>query len=355
MVPPRPDVPDTMRAVLLTGHGGLERLVVVDDHPVPVPGPHEVLVAVGACAVNNTDINTRVGWYAQGDDNGAWDAPLQFPRIQGADVSGTVVAAGDVAGEALVGRRVMVDPWIRDPAAPARLEGCGYVGSEIDGGYAEFVRVPAANAHLVDSALTDAELASFATSTGTALNMLRRAQVVAGETVLVTGASGGVGAGLVQVARMMGATVVAVSTAEHSAALEALGAHAVLDRRRPLAAQVLAATGRAEVDVMADVVGGPGWWPAVELVRRGGRVVVSGAVAGAEVTIDLRTLYLRDLSVHGATVMPPGLFADLVGYVERGLLRPTVAAVHPMDEVRAAQEAFLAHRHVGKIVLSGWT
>ena len=347
-----------MRAVLLVGHGGLDRLVVTADHPQPVAGPGEVVVQVGACAVNATDINTRVGWYAQGDDNGAWDEPLRFPRVQGADVCGRVVAVGPgVDGEgraALLGQRVMVDPWLRDPTDPQSLEGTGYVGSEIDGGYAEFVAVPAANAHPVVSTLSDAELASFATSSGTALNMLERVQVGPGDTVLVTGASGGVGAALVQIARLRGATVVAVSTAAKAEAVRALGADVVLDRARPLAAQLVDATGRATVDVVADVVGGAEWPALVDLLRRGGRYVVSGAVGGPVVSLDLRTLYLRDLVLAGTAVQPPGLFARLVAHVERGDIVPTVSAVYRFDQVREAQAAFLERHHVGKIVLSGW-
>lgn len=344
-----------MRAVLLLGHGGLEQLQVVDHHPTPVAGPGEVLVRVGACAVNATDINTREGWYSQGDDNGAWDEPLRFPRIQGADVCGTVVAAGEgVDAAALVGQRVMVDPWLRDPAHPTALDGTGYVGSEIDGGYAEYVAVPAANAHPVRSAFSDAELASFATSSGTALNMIERVQVSADDTVLVTGASGGVGAALVQFARLRGATVVAVSTAAKADAVRSLGAQVVLDRNEPLAAQLRAATGRATVDVVADVVGGAEWPTLIDLLRRGGRYVVSGAVAGPHVALDLRTLYLRDLLLAGTAVQPPGLFARLVGHVERGEIVPTVSAVYRFDQVREAQAAFLERHHVGKIVLSGW-
>ena len=347
-----------MRAVLLLGHGGLDRLAVVHDHPRPEPGEGEVLVRVGACAVNATDVNTRVGWYAQGDDNGAWDEPLRFPRIQGADVCGTVVSVGSgvdaATAAALLDRRVMVDPWLRDPADPWSLEGTGYVGSEIDGGYAEFVVVPAANAHAVQSTLTDAELASFATSSGTALNMLERVQVGADDTVLVTGASGGVGAALVQVARLRGATVVAVSTAAKADGVRALGAHAVLDRSLPLAAQLGEAIGRTSVDVVADVVGGAEWAGLIDLLRRGGRYVVSGAVAGPHVPLDLRTLYLRDLLLAGTAVQPPGLFARLVDHVERGDIVPAVSAVYRFDQVREAQAAFLERHHVGKIVLSGW-
>jgi len=352
----------TMRAVLLTGHGDLDRLQIVDDHPSPQPGPGEVLVQVSACAINATDVNTRVGWYAQGDDGGAWDEPLRFPRIQGADVCGTVVGTGvgagvrpDLDGEALVGRRVMVDPWLRNATEPDSLDGTGYVGSEIDGGYAEFMVVPAANVHPVESMLSDIELASFATSWGTALNMVRRIGLTAGETMLVTGASGGVGTALVQFGHLLGAQVIAVSSPDKAAAIIAAGAAAVLDRSVPLAVQLLAATGRSTVDVVADVVGGPAWPELIALLRRGGRAVVSGALAGPVVPLDLRALYLADLTLAGATVQPRGLFADLVGYLERGEVTPSVAAVYRFDQVREAQAAFIEKRHIGKIVLHGWS
>ena len=133
-------VPATMRAVLLTRHGDLDALVVADDQPVPTAGPGEVLVRVLACALNNTDINTRVGWYAQDeDDDGAWGGALAFPVIQGADVCGDVCAVGDGVDAARVGERVLVDPWVRDPAAPHDLERAGYLGSEHPGGYAEYM------------------------------------------------------------------------------------------------------------------------------------------------------------------------------------------------------------------------
>ena len=353
-------MPPTMRAVLLTGHGGLDRLEVVQHHPCPSPAAGEVLVRVGACAINATDVNTRVGWYARDDDNGAWDEPLRFPRVQGADVCGEVVAVGQslpattLTPALAVGDRVMVDPWLRNRDHPERLDGCGYVGSEIDGGYAEYLVVPMENAHPVHAALSDAELASFATSSGTALNMLERVGLRAGETVLVTGASGGVGTALVHIARLFGATVVAVTTAEKAERVLAEGAHVVLDRAQPLAPQLSATRGARTVDVVADVVGGAQWGEAIDLLRRGGRYVVSGALAGAVVPLDLRTLYLNDLTMFGATVMPPGLFARLVGMVERGELAPSIAAIYRFSEVRQAHEAFARKEHVGKLILRGW-
>lgn len=191
-----------MRAVVLTGHGGLDALECRTDVPVPTPGPGEVLIAVAACGMNNTDINTRTGWYsktvtsatgsdvAHTDADGSWGGGLTFPRIQGADPAGQIVAVGaDVPAER-IGQRVLVDGWLRDPDGV--LERSGYLGSEIDGGYAEYVTAPAGNAQAIDSDLSDVELASFPCSYATAEHMLHRAGVREGQWVLVTGASGGV-------------------------------------------------------------------------------------------------------------------------------------------------------------------
>lgn len=335
-----------MRAVVLRGHGGLEMLDYVESWPRPEPGPGELLIGVRACAVNATDVNTRVGWYGKG----GWRTPLAFPRIQGADVCGFVVACGAGVPAEMIGRRVLVDPWLRDPGHPGELERCGYLGSERDGGYAEFVAVPAANVHPIESPLSDVELASFATSAGTAENMLARVGVGKDETVLVTGASGGVGTALVQLARRRGAHVLAVSSEEKAPLVRLLGADEVLSPARGLAEQ-LEALGCDHVDVVADVVGGERWSELVGVLRRGGRYVVAGAIAGPLVELDLRTLYLADLTLAGVAVTPPGLFAELVRMIELGEIRPIVAASFPLERVRDAQEAFMAKRHVGKIVL----
>jgi NADPH:quinone reductase-like Zn-dependent oxidoreductase len=347
---------NSMRAIVLTGHGGFDRLGFEPAWPRPRPADSEVLVAVGACAINATDINTRVGWYArEGDESGAWDTPIAFPRVQGADVCGTVAEVGPGANQALVGRRVLVDPWIRDPEAPEDLYRCGYLGSERDGGYAEFVTVPARNVHPIESPLTDAELASFATSSGTALNMVRRSGLQSGDIALITGASGGVGSALVQLVRNAGAVPVAVAGPDKADRLMALGAGAVIDRDTQLPPAVRAATNRSTVDVIFDLVGGEGWPALIGLLRRGGSYVVAGAVAGAQVSLDLRTIYLADLTLRGVAVTPVGLFAELVGLIERGEMTPLVSATYPFDQVEAAQRAFLERRHTGKIVLAGWT
>jgi len=346
--------------MLLTGHGGLDKLVYRVDIPVPRPGPSDVVIEVTACGMNNTDVNTRIGWYAKAvatvtgvesgrsDVDGSWGGGLTFPRIQGADPVGRISAVGDGVDPHRIGQRVIVDAWVRDPGGV--LEKARYLGSELDGGYAEYVRVPAINAHKIDTILTDVELASFPCSYATAEHMIHRAGVQEGQWVLVSGASGGVGGGLIQLAKRRGARVAAITSSGKSAAVAAIGADVVLDRADDdLAAAVIDAT--EGVDVFADVVGGDGFAPLLETIRRGGHYTTAGAIGGPIVPLDLRTLYLNDLTLHGATVVPTEVFANLVGYIERGEVRPIVAGKFPLQQLREAQESFIAKDHVGALVI----
>ncbi|GMG82026.1 alcohol dehydrogenase family protein [Paralimibaculum aggregatum] len=359
---------ETMRAMVLTGHGGLDRLVWHEAWPKPVAGPGEVLIRVGACGLNNTDVNTRSAWYSKGtsapttggaldgaaEQDATWGgAAISFPRIQGADVCGRVAALGAGVDAGLLGRRVLVDPWLRDPEDPLDMDRAGYFGSECDGGFAEFTRVDARNVHPVESALSDAELATFATSCVTAENMLDRAAVGQDDTVLIPGASGGVGSALIQLAKRRGARTVAMCGGAKAAAVAAIGPDAVIGRApEDLKAALRAAIGRESVTVVADVVGGAVWPQLIGAIARGGRYTCAGAIAGPVVEFDLRTFYLRDLTFTGATVVPPGTFARLVGHIERGEIRPLLAATWPLAELRAAQAAFIAKSHVGNIVVT---
>lgn len=182
-----------MRGVTLMGHGGPEVLVWREDLPVPEASAGSVLIRVAAAAVNNTDINMRTAWYSKGDaaasDAGWSGEALAFPRIQGADVCGTIVAVGDGVDEKRVGERVLVEPCITE-AAGRELPMPWYLGSECDGGFAEYTQVASRHAYRVESTLSDIELASFPCSYSTAENMLTRSNVKVGETVLVTGSSG---------------------------------------------------------------------------------------------------------------------------------------------------------------------
>ena len=366
------DIPATMRAFVLTGHGGLEKLELKADWPVPTAGAGDYLIKVHACGMNNTDINTRTGWYSRGVTDGttaeggsegfddaeegaaSWGRQgIGFPRIQGADVCGTVVAAGEGADPALIGRRVMIDTWLRDWDDPLNSDKVGYYGSERDGGYAEYTTAPAKNVHALDCALSDAEIATFATSSITAENLLHQAKVGEGDVVLIPGASGGVGSALIQLCLRRGAVPVALCGASKAGAVKALGAAAVLDREpQDLAGALQAAIGRDTVDVVADVVGGAMFKQFLEVLVPRGRYTCAGAIAGPIVEFDLRTFYLKDLVFTGATVVPPGLFKDLVGYVERGEIKPLLAATYPLEDLHAAQTAFLKKGHVGNIVMT---
>lgn len=349
-----------MKAMVLVGHGDMDKLVY-KDMPVPQPGPGEVLIRVGACGLNNTDVNTRTAWYynekseQSGDDkDGGWGgAPITFPRIQGADAVGAVTAVGEGADESLVGKRVLIDTWLRDWSDPLNMNKCGYYGSEADGGFAEYTKVDARNVHPVESDLSDAELATFATSSVTAENMLNKAHVAEGDVVLIPGASGGVGSALIQLAKRRGAKTLAMCGSSKAEQVRAVGADAVLPRDTPSLRDEIAKLGyKGQVTVVADVVGGDMWPQFIDVLARGGRYTCAGAIAGAQVDFDLRTFYLRDLVFTGATVVPPGTFADLVGYIERGEIHPLLALTYPLAELHAAQTAFIEKKHVGNIVVT---
>jgi NADPH:quinone reductase-like Zn-dependent oxidoreductase len=356
-------IADTMTAVLLTGHGGFDRLEVRDDVPVPRPGPGEVLIRVAAAGVNNTDINTRIGWYSKsvrGDTgagaegglgvadeaDGGWSgAPLAFPRIQGIDACGRVVQVGPGVDPARVGERVLVRP-MQSPPEGDRPYHCWTLGSECDGAFAQYCVARSDETWAVDCDWSDVELGSLPCSYSTAEAMLARAGVGA-ERVLITGASGGVGSAAVQLAVRRGAEVVAVASPDKAPEVRALGAAVVVPRDGDL----LAAPARESVDVVVDLVGGPHWPALLEVLRRGGRYVTSGAIAGPLVELDLRTLYLKDLSLLGSTWQPRHVFEDLVGYVERGEIRALVARTYPLADIVQAQRDFLAKRFTGKLVL----
>ena len=360
-------VPETMRAAVLVGNGGPEMLEVRSDVAVPSPAGDEVLIEVAACGINNTDINTRVGWYsrsvtgatsgagfneAQVDDSTWGRGGLQFPRIQGADVSGRVVAAGGDAHRGLLGRRAVVDPWIRDPVEPDNRELASYLGSERDGGFAEYCAVPARNVHPIDTGLSDVELASFACSWSTAEHMLQRVGLSEGQSIAITGASGGVGSALIQLAKRRGARVVAVAGRAKLEPVAQLGADAVVARDSVNVPAAAEQANGGPFDAVADVVGGADFAGLLETLRRGGRYTTSGAIAGPIAELDLRTLYLNDLELYGATVFGPRVFADLVGYIQRGEVYPVVAETYRLEEIHSAQAAFERKAHIGALVIT---
>ncbi|MGJ5893752.1 hypothetical protein DF268_05890 [Streptomyces sp. V2] len=234
-------------------------------------------------------------------DNATWSGtPLTFPRIQGAGVCGRIAAVGEGVASGRIGERVLVRTMLGTPVGHRPFE-CWTLGSECDGGFAQYVVAPARETYAVRRDWSDEELAA------------------------------------VQLARRRGASVVAVTSAAKAVGVRAQGADRTLDRAR--------------VDVVLDLVGGPRVPRLLDVLRPGGRYAVAGAIGGPTAEIDLRDVYLRDLTLVGCTFQEDAVFENLVGYVERGEIRPVVSRTYPLRDMARAQEEFLTKRHLGKLVL----
>lgn len=352
----------TMSAMVTTGVGDFDRLVL-SSVPKPTAGPGEVLVQVLAAGVNNTDINTRLGWYsaavstatndssAEIDDHdadrsdGGWNGATPFPLIQGADCCGRVIAVGEGVDQTIVGARVLIRPCM--PLNRADSSATEWLGSDRDGAFAQFTVVRSRDVFPVQSTWSDAELATIPCAYGTAENMVSRAGITAGTRVLVPGASGGVGSAVVQLAKRRGAYVIGIASSAKRERVIEIGADEVLERGQDPVAQIRTGS----IDVVIDNVGGNGFGSLLALLRHGGTYVTSGAIAGPIVQLDLRTLYLGDLRLMGCTAWDEHVFADVVSYVERGEIRPLLERTYPLSEIAAAQRDFLEKRHVGNVVL----
>jgi NADPH:quinone reductase-like Zn-dependent oxidoreductase len=280
------------------------------------------------------------GFGADDFEDGSWaGVPLKFPLVQGADCCGRIVAVGDGVDSRSIGQRVMVRS-MSDPTGTGA--GTFTFGSECNGGFAEYTKAASRDAVAVDSTLTDLELATFPCAYSTAEGMIQRAKMGA-ERVLITGASGGVGSAAVQLAKRRGAHVTAITTPQKAPDLRTLGADDTLGRDDPYPTQ--------SFDVILDLVGGSRWPDLLDALVSLGRYVTSGAIAGPVVELDLRTLYLRDLTLLGSTNQPDSIFTDLVSYIEAGEIKPMIAATFPLKDLAAAQEAFSTKAHIGKIAI----
>ncbi|OIP19647.1 MAG: alcohol dehydrogenase [Comamonadaceae bacterium CG2_30_60_41] len=354
----------TMKAVVTVGVGDFSRLVH-KNVSLPVPGPGEVLLEVLASSVNNTDINTRLGWYDSADSTEVsaaasttadttttpsspqtgWNGATLFPLIQGTDCCGRVVGLAPGVDQGLMGRRVLVRPCMRPLGFQSWVN--RWLGSDMNGAFAQFVSVPATEVFPVDSDWSDTELGVVPCAYGTAENMLQRVQVRAGEHVLVTGASGGVGVAAMQLAKCRGAVVSAITSPDKMAQLQALGADRVLQRRD----DVKACLGKQAVDVVVDNVAGNAFAGLLPVLKSGGRYVSSGAVAGPIVSLDMRMLYLNNLTLYGCTAWDASVFPQLMRYIRQNAFHPVIAATFTLKHIEQAQRAFLKKQHIGKIAL----
>lgn len=349
-----------MRAAVTSGFGGPERLQVRDDVPVPEPVAGEVLVKVGACCCNNSDIWLREGAYGREDDPRAqagWLRAVEspsFPLIQGADIVGRVVELGADVDTGWLGRRVLVDHTLHDTASAEPYGIAGIFGSERDGGFAEYATAPASSLGVIEAdELSDVQVAALGSASWvTAMRMLKRARLAQDELVLIAGSSGGVGTAAVQLAKLRGARVTALADPGKADAIRDLGADDVIPSRdADLDGAVRAATGGRGIDVAVDVVGGPLFSTLLALLRPLGRYVTVGAVAGPIVDLDLRTLYLKHLDLLGSTLGTVEDFHELIALINQGRLTPVVADTYALEDIHAAQAAFKNKQAAGNFVI----
>ena len=343
-----------MLAAVTVGHGGLDKLELMEVG-IPEPAKDEVLVRVNACGLNNTDIWVREGAYGSDSDPnavaGTGRVPHEFPLIQGADIVGEIVATGSNVSQERIGNRVICNFMLYTKGSNG-LEMSGSLGGSRSGGYAQYCAVPNENAYVIESDYSDAELATFICSYITAENMLQTASVTSNDTVLVTGASGGVGTALIQLCHARDARVVALTSTKKSREVESLLPAAVISRNRDdLVADIKDALGDSNVDVVADVVAGERFSDYLSILGNHGRYVTAGAIGGAVVPFDVRTLYLKHLTFHGVSCGMPWHFEKVLERLSTNQIKPLLHATYPLSEIHQAQKDFMAKAFFGNLVV----
>src|SRR5512138_1393677 len=340
-----------MKAVAIRAHGGPE-VVKLEDLPDPRPGPGQVVVGVKAAALNHLDIWVRKGW--QG-------LLLSFPHVLGSDMAGIVEAVGAGVEGPKVGDAVVLNPSLGCGRCERCLSGrenlCrrfAILGEHVSGGMAERLAVPARNVLPKPARLSFAEAAAVPLTFMTAWHALvERARVRAGETVLVHAAGSGVGVAAVQIAKLLGARVVA--TAGSDAKLErarALGADEVVNyETRDFVQETKRLTERKGVDVVFEHVGKKTWEQSILADGIGGGIRGVGGETGHDPLTDLRHVFFRQLSILGSTMGTAADLLQVLRFVGEGKLRPVVDRVIPLADARKGQELLAERAQFGKIVL----
>lgn len=338
-----------MLAIQILRYGAPDALVAADV-PRPDPGPRDVLVRVHATGVNRLDLLLREGRVFQ----------VPLPRIPGTDVCGEIVAVGAEVPRERIGERVFAAPILSCGTCARCLAGndnlceqSGTVGSTIDGGYAQYVRLPARNAVRLPDGLDAVIGASFGLAYATAAAMLRRGRLAAGESVLVLGANGGLGYAAVELARLQGAQVIAVSRdASAQQALRAAGAAAVVAPGPGLSDAVRALTGGRGVDLAFEHVAAATFAQSLASLKVDGRLVLGGVTSGLEAMLDLKAVFTKRLEILGCRGSGRQDLDRVVDLVASGALRPQVHRVLPLAEAAQAHRWLESGGIVGKLVLT---
>jgi alcohol dehydrogenase len=327
-----------MRAIVIRAQGGLD-VVTFEERPEPVAEAGEALVRVAFCALNHHDLFVVKGMPG---------LPVEFPRILGTDMSGTVTRVGPGVAPNWVGKRVMVDNIIWRGNRILSL------GDHLDGGLADFICIPVENLIELPAAVSLEAAAALTTAYGTALRMLvTRGRVRAGELVLVLGASGGVGVACVQLLKEIGArTIACASSPEKLARLRALGAdHAVDYAKEDFSAAAWRISNKRGVDVVINFTGGDTWVPSIRTLRLGGRLLTCGATAGFDPKEDIRYIWRREVDIMGSNGWDRNDLLALIERVRMGRLDPVIDRIFPLEHARDALAHMQTRAVLGKILV----
>jgi len=328
-----------MKAAIFHSFGGPEVLEVVDSWPMPVVKPSDVLVKVKACALNHLDIFVR---------RGLPNVATALPHVSGGDIAGVVTETGSAVTGIALGTRVLIDPRVN--LGDGKV---GALGEHVQGGLCEYISVPASAVVSMPDGVSFEEAAALPIAYGTALRMLKRGRVTKDQIVVILGASGGVGTACVQLANLAGAKVIAVSSKSlRRSDLLALGADDVVVASGPeFMEPVWALTGRRGADVVVDCTGAATLSASIRTTRSDGCVLICGATSGHLATIDLRYLWVREISIIGSNAWEHSDIEALLAMASEGTLHPVIDRVVPLDQIHAAEVALESRQVFGKVVV----
>jgi alcohol dehydrogenase len=323
-----------MKAAVIEKQGGLENLVY-RDWPDPIPREGEVLLRVRACGLNHLDIFVRRGMPG---------FPVPLPFISGGDIAGEITAVGPRVNGWNVGDRVALHPVTHE----------GMMGEEIPGGMAEYVRVPTENLIRLAPGLDFATAAAVPIAYGTAIRMLFGiGRIESSDLVLVLGASGGVGIACVQIAKMLGARVIAAAGSEDKCKkLRQTGADYTIDySKQDFSREAWTLSGKTGVDVVVNYTGGDTWIPSLRALKRRGKLLTCGATAGFDTRNDMRFIWVRELQILGSNGYSKQDVATALDHAAAGRLKPVISHRLPLSEAREAERLMEDRKFFGKIVL----
>ena len=340
-----------MKAVRFHEFGGPEKLRY-EETPDPKIGPAEVLIKIRACALNHLDIWARGGTRSE---------RIPLPHISGSDISGEITEVGDLVSGRSKGEKVLVAPGISCGVCDYCSNGwdslCEFykiIGYETQGGYAEYVAVPARNLLPIPDKLSFDQACSVPLVFLTAWHMLvTRAHLVPGETVLVWAAGSGVGSAAVQVAKLLGAKVIAtVGNDTKREKAQRLGADFVLNHQtQDIPSEIKRITNGRKVNVVFDHIGEATWERSMKSMAPAGRLVNCGVTSGGKAEVDIRYVFVKQFSLMGSFMGGRGELLKVLGFFEDGKLKPVVDSIFPLAEAAKAQVKMEKSEHYGKIVL----